>query len=427
MPTLALPNMTGFSVALPSRGYKAFSKNEDGTGVIAGLKIFRAGTFKDSMGYQRTWEVEHLEQMIFHFNLLRNRGIFPNVPVRDGHPGIFGSGGEVIGYLENLRRETEDETDFLVSDLGITEPEAYAKWERGTFRARSLEVGMYETNDEATYYPVVMGLAFVDIPAVEGLYAKQSHRPERSPFHFAQVLVDETKENTVAGEQTTPAGTQTPAPPAAPANATGAPAAPGAEGAPAAPAASAPAPVEQSGGQAPAAESQQGGQGQAAQPPADGGQAQHGQTPPAMTFKINGQPTADFAAVQRHIDALEGASKEAADQARKDFVTGLAQANKIAATQIDDLQAHALSLNDDQFAHFKASYEKAPVVPLFAKHGQTDGGQPTPAGGAADAKADEIEVLKEQVAQHRRRGMSEDKIANLPSYKKLMALTGQTA
>lgn len=388
----------GYYVPAGTSPFASFRKNANGTGVIEGIKIFRSGTFKDSMGYQRTWEVEHLEQMIFHFGMLRDRDIFPNVPVRDGHPGIFGSGGEVIGYLANLTREDE----FLLSDLEITEPDAFAKWERGTFRARSLEVGMYESNDESAYWPVVMGLAFVDIPAVEGLYSRYSNparRPERSKFHFSQTVVDTDKEMTVAGEQTTTQpGTeapQTPAAPAAPSNPQQAPADGGTATPPAAPAVPEAVPS-----------------------------AQHGNgtsnSTTTSSFRVNGQTVADYAAVQAHIDTLETFRRDTMQTARREFVSGLARDNKIGAPQIESLTAHALGLSDAQWDAFRVAYDVAPQVPLFGQHANGGGGTPSPS--ATDAVADEIDILEQRLAMHKRAGMTQDNIEKLDSFKRLATL-----
>lgn len=394
--------------AVPSgmaTGDAHFAKNKSGTGTITGLRIFKAGTFKDSMGYQRTWLEEHLEQMVFNFDLLRSKGILPHVPVREGHPGIFGSGGTVVGYFLNLRVEKADETSFLVSDLEITEPDAVGKWERGTYRGRSLEVGMYEDNNETTYWPTVMGVAFVDIPAVEGLYsrAQQNSPDQKSKFHFSQTLMDDDKETTpMAGENQNGGGQTPPTPPAGDGQ--------GQQQQPPAPTPPAPEPTPPA--PAPA--------------PAPGGE--HSNQGTAQHFTINGVQTADFAAVQAHINTLEGFRKETTEQARKDFVTSLATDKKIAAGQVESLQELALTYSDAQFDAFKASYAAAPTMSLLSNHAGS-GGTPTDpgAGNSSTSKDDEVSILTEQIAMHKRAGMSQDKIEKLPSYKRLQALQSQSA
>lgn len=132
--------------------------------VIAGMRIFRVGSFKNSDGESTKWTSADLHQMVENFNALKDDGTFPHVPVRENHGRDVRS---VVGYFTALRVEGK----FLVADLEITEPTAADRYTRGTYRARSLEVGTYETNKGVAYYPTVMGLAFCDIPAVEGLYA----------------------------------------------------------------------------------------------------------------------------------------------------------------------------------------------------------------------------------------------------------------
>jgi len=59
---------------------------------------------------------------------------------------------------------------------GVTEPGAVKKFERGTFRSRSIEIGPYESNNGKITAPAVLGLAMVDIPAVEGLFQRQDSK-----------------------------------------------------------------------------------------------------------------------------------------------------------------------------------------------------------------------------------------------------------
>ena len=317
--SVMVPSGTNFAAA--PKG----TKLGNGNMLVKGLKVFRAGTFKDSMGIQRTWEVSHLEQMVFHFNLLKDQRLFENVPVREDHSwGVRG----VVGYFQDVRRED----NFLVADIEFTEPGAYDKYLRGTYRARSLEVNAYETNDEAMYWPCVMGVAFVDIGAVEGLHSARESS-DKGLAHFSQVMQDDDKEPPVAETETqAPAPTApvtTPEPAQQPAPETTAPAqeqeeenkdipAPEATPAPAAPAT----------------------QGAAAH--------SHG----AFSFSINGQTTTDYSAVQAHIKALKGSQAEARDLNRKNFVTSLANKKVIAATQVDDLTEFALSLDENQYAAF---------------------------------------------------------------------------
>ena len=366
--------------------------------VVEKMAVFKAGTFKDSMGQQMTWEPEHLMQMVFNFDLLKSRGILPNVPVRDGHPGIFGGGGDVIGYIEGL--EFDQNTGRLLATYEITEPDAAGKIGRGTFRARSSEIGMYETNDEALYWPVFMGFAFVDIPAVEGLYSKtqtdgalllvieeDNVAPKKPAEHSAapveEPVVDETPvEEPVADEP----------------------------------------PVEEPVADEPPVE----------EPPVVGEVPAIPEVPAAVlgsptapaTFAINGQPTNDFAAVQAHIAALEGFAKETRENNRRNFVTGLASANKITQPQVESMTALALSLDETQYEAFRASYESAPTVPLLAVHA---GGVTNPNGDTPeDLNADERSILEERVKLHRSAGMTDEQIARTPSAQRLAVINNST-
>src|SRR4051812_40314651 len=86
-------------------GDHTIDQNADGTISVKHFKVFRTGTFKDSWGEQNTWDELLLNQMVTNFNHLLSSGLLPNVPFRDGHPGLFSSGGRVVGYHTNLYLE----------------------------------------------------------------------------------------------------------------------------------------------------------------------------------------------------------------------------------------------------------------------------------------------------------------------------------
>lgn len=349
------------NVSLFQHGEIKFKKNDNGSGQLQAMKIFRAGTFKDSIGIQHTWDPEHLHQMVFHFNLLKDKGVLPNVPVRVDHSF---SAAKVIGWITSL--EVKD--NFLLMNADITEPDAVEKIDRGTYRNRSAEVGMYETNAEAFYWPVLQGVAFVDLAAVEGLYSATPRR---------YTILDD-KESTVPEEPTPPTP---PAPPAPPAPTPPAPAPP----APTPPAPAPPAPAS------------------------------------PQTFNVNGQTTSDFAAVQTHIAALETFRRETMSAARSTFVTDLAKNNRIAAPQVESMTAHAQSLTDEQWEGFKKTWENAPANALL---GNQHNGVTNPANaGEQENVPSELETVKEIVAMHAKAGMTPDQISKTPSGIKLAALT----
>lgn len=350
------------------------SKNADGTATFEGLKIFKAGTFKDSLGIQHTWEPEHLQQMVFNFELLKSRGTFPNVPVRADHSFSVNS---VIGYITSL--SVQD--GFLFAAGEITEPDAVGKIERGTFRARSSEIGMYETNDEVFFWPVLMGFAFVDIGAVEGLFSSPNTNKKFTPVTDQEEPPVTTNNDDkgpfafqVAGQQTSN--------------------------------------FAQVQAHITTLESENAALKAAA---AAAGPA---------AFTIAGRETSDHAAVQTHITTLETALSDLDMAGRAEFVKKLAGDKKIGATQVEAMTKHAQGLSADQFTDFKALYENAPVLPLLGNHGDgitnpdnsaNDGGEPT-----------EVETLEAIVAMSRRSGLSEEAVQKTRSYKRLMELKAST-
>lgn len=335
-------------------------ENDHGNQCLRNFRVFKTGTFKDSFGFEATWETIHLDQMVGHYKLLRDGGNFPDVPVRSDHSF---SVDKIVGYFMDLERQDEGDTSFLNATIEFTEPDAFAKWQRGTYRSRSLEVGMYESNTGSSYWPVVMGVAFVDIPAVEGLYARAraavtSHRQD--------------KETASVEEENTTTTTTPPAPPAAP------PAA--------APAAPAPAPV---------------------------------------AFRVNGTETSDHSAVQTHIISLETALRTAADATREQFVDDMVKANKLAAPQRDSTVEFAKGLSNEQFAAWRTVTEGTTPNPTFAKQADGGGGTADPGGSALEGTEgadDQIAVLEETIANFRRMDWDEEKIAKTAPAKKLAAL-----
>lgn len=147
---------------------------------------------------------------------------------------------------------------------------------------------------------------------------------------------------------------------------------------------------------------------------------------------INGQWVTDFAAIQAHMNTLTAAQVEQQTVFRKNFVEGLATANKIPATQVDSLielvngSEKMPAMSDEQFAAFQASYESAPASSLFVSHGSTP--QANQSGGPVDPsnnEADRIKVLEGTVAMHLR-SMPLDQVEQTASYKELERLRSQS-
>lgn len=373
---------------------------QDDSAIVQGVEVFKAGTFRDSLGDQHTWMTEHLAQMVNNFDLLRNSGIFPNVPARRDHSF---SVDKLMGYIEGLFVKGQK----LLADIHVTEPTEVDKLARGTYRSVSLEVGMYVDNDEAMYWPVVFGVAYVDMPAVEGLHNKTTEISYFSRIQGEETMagtngtqVEDRPPQTVihvhgSSQDATPPTPTPPTPSPAPA--------PAPAPTPTPSPAPAPAPTPNT------------------PPTQPNPQAATG------TFRIAGADVSDYGAVQRHIDALETTLKTVDDEARKTFVNKLSTDKKIVAAQVEGMQAFALTLDPTSYAAWCKTYEGAQPLSLLQNHGQGAGayaGNPDAgATGEADPVADRIEVLTETVATFRRLGWDQKKIDTTDAGQELARLT----
>lgn len=353
-------------------------ETEHGTvSVYEGVAVFRSGTFADSMGYENTWEKIHLDQMVDNWRHLGESGTFANVPVRDGHPGWIINGqagnGKVVGWHTNLRVEEMkaphdgEKYHYLLADYEILDDDAATNIQKGLWRNRSSEIGAYRTNGQSEHWPVYMGVAYVDIPAVEGLNFSSPKTGASGPQVY--VMFDQKEKNV---------------------------------------------------GDTPSAAPQQGSSQSA-------GTQQHGApaAPAPQVFTVNGQPTSDFAAVQAHIASLEQFRSDTTKANRENFVTALAAQNKIPATQIDAYKAHVGTLNVEQYEAFSKLYGDMEVPALLGQHAASasnEGGNAPAAKHAADGTAAEIVQLKEQVGMHRQAGTPKATIEAMGSYKRLIAL-----
>lgn len=190
--TLSPDRATAWMFGLAAGKMPDISETERGTWEVKGLKVFKAATFKDSLGRQKKWTGDDLDTIAANFTKLRADGLLVDIPVRADHSI---SVDNVKGYFTNLYRKG----DFLEADVEFTEPDGAEKYRRGTYRSRSIEIGAYETNGEEpeSFYPVALGLAFVDIGAVEGLYRthnskEESPVPEAATFRIRGVETTNT-------------------------------------------------------------------------------------------------------------------------------------------------------------------------------------------------------------------------------------------
>jgi hypothetical protein len=355
---------------------RASKVNDDGTARYEGVPVFRSGTFRDNLGYQHTYEPEHIDQMVTNHRNLVERGIFPSPPVRADHSMSI---KDTIGYATAVRSSVSGSYNYLLADFDITEPDQAGKIDRGTYRFRSAEIGYYETNEEALYWPVFMGFAFVDIPAVEGL---DSYAGDLQTTHFSMYVPDsdKTKEPTVDPKDNPPHQFSLPA-------------------------------ADGSTFQTSDYAAVQRALDAAATPPA----------PAVVSFRVNGSDTADAAAVQRHIDVLENFRTESEKIGKNGFIDALVKDGKILATQVDDFKKYVAPMDAEAFAGFRKLHESAPANPLFANH-QTGvgpgGGTPAPAG-----EPTEVDNLAESLTLLRASGLTEAQVEATDTYKRHQALT----
>jgi hypothetical protein len=384
----------------PTSGFSKKRVQVDGKTVlqIRNMPVFRSGTFRDSMGIQHTWDDIHMDAMVQHFDLLKQRSLLEHLPVRKGHAGFLSNPGqvvdEIVGYHEALRtakmRNPADgkEYNYLFADYDILDPTAIEKIDSGLWRNLSAEVGHWFTNDETEYWPVYSGVAYCDFSAVEGLKNYASANGVGSSFS----IMTEQEQNVADGQ---PNGTPVPTPPAGVPVPTPQP------------------PQQQTPPAAPAAPAQQ-----------------------VFEFTIGGQKVSDFAAVQAHLQRLETENaqfsqtfKEQVEAGRKAFVKSLAEGNapRILASQLEATEQFALSLTDEQFTAWKGQWEAvAPNVAL------TGGGQAQPgtqgqqfsappAGTPGQQNDTELETAKAIVANFQLTNMAPAAIKETESYKKLLA------
>lgn len=156
-------------------------EQDDGTttkvALYESVPVFRSGTFADSKGVRRTWTAEDMDQMVENFDFLRNHN-YLEPPVRTGHINpLQNPMKDVIGYFSNIRAEDrvnpiDGQTyRYVLADYEVLDEQADDRIRRGIYRHRSAEIGLFRLNgeDDKVLYPVMAGVAYVDIPAVQGL------------------------------------------------------------------------------------------------------------------------------------------------------------------------------------------------------------------------------------------------------------------
>ncbi len=356
--------------------------------VLKRVPVFRSGEFADSMGYEHLWEDFHMQQMVMHYNYLRDSGIFANVPIRADHPSFLGGSiiGNVIGYHENLVAEKMtspvdgEEYTYLLADMHIIKEEAQQSILSGLWRTRSAEIGPYTSNNKAELWPVYMGVAYVDIPAVEGL-EQHLKKYTKSDNKFSLMMEEKMTGTTVDPSKLTPPAQVAPTKP--------------------------------------------------------------------FEFSLPGQnanaTTTDFAAVQAllndqfskittltaekaahetELTTLRGVVQEAKDGVREAFAKKLVDDGKVLASLKDEQIAFCKAMPDEQFAQYSKLMEGVVTNPVLGQYGAqpVNTGAPGAQPGGMDPKAEKIAILTEQVQMHSRMGKSAEVIKAYGSYKELLEL-----
>lgn len=332
------------------------------------MSIFRAGAFRDSRGRQTEWSLDRLHALADNFTALRP--VFPNVPLRRDH---VRSVDNVIGYFDQVY--VKDDT--LYGDFRVTEPGAVKKFERGTFRSRSIEIGPYESNNGKITAPAVLGLAMVDIPAVEGLFQRQDSKEIQ--VNFTQEELDWAVASAYAQANEDAA-----------------------------------AHVQSDLDWAMACAYAEGDIAGRAEM-ADKDRA------PFMFQLGDNDASNDFASVQRRLDALNQFVDEVTEKSRVDFIDSLVTDSKIGAPQHDALVEFTKGLTPEQFASFRASYDDAPKLGILGSKTDDGGKGPDPKSPLAV----EYATAQETVAHHYRSGMSEEEVQKTHSFKTMVALKEQ--
>ena len=413
--SLAMDNTLG---SANFSGVKMFRKNDGSNNlVIQAMPVFRSGTFRNSWGEQTTYSDLHIQQMVTNFDYLKQTGIFADIPVRSSHPEPWfrNSTEEVIGYVSSLTTEkrqhpvTGQEYTYLLADYEVSDPTAAEKIEKKLYRNRSAEVGMYADNDDAEYYPVLLGFAYVDIPAVEGLnFGKRAEvRRYALDEEGSQVGAENTDEVTDDTEDTQDTQEESQNEEEAPE-------------------------VEETSEEDNNEEPPAGGnfvvpEGSGdvtvnTEPPNDETDPPLGapivgiETEGTGTFagghvsiNFNGQTITDPAAIQGIVDSLFGVVKED----RNSYVNLMFTANRITASQKKPLEEFVADLTVEQWGRFRSIFDDSPEIQALSFRG----------GDAPNTvevkKAQETEQLNSQVVEHLRLALGSERLKETGIYQRL--------
>ncbi len=298
--------------------------------------------------------------MVDNFTNLKSE--LPRVPMRVDHSA---TADKVVGHIQKVWRDGE----FLMADVSLTEPEAVQKYKRGTYHSRSAEVGPYRTNDERWFDQVLRGVAFVDLPAVEGLFTLATNSTGVSDVTDDEMTARIAELEEQLGNATTRISE-----------------------------------LEAS-----------------------------NKVDTAGTFRLAGVETDDHEAVQAAVLQLEKENGElnefvaaSISTDRENFVKGLAEAKVIMQPQVEHFSLLAVDMSPEQFETFKAGWESAGVASVFSTEAQNDG---EPQGDPVEVEGPtKLDLAKEQVEAFRMTSiMSEEDIQKTDSYRLVAAAATQEA
>jgi len=335
-------------------------RNDDGTAVLTRLPVFKTGEFTSNNGKRKKYTSGDLQAIASNFKTLKE-GVLPNVPVRANHGQ---SVNEIVGYHDRLYVEG----DVLYADITFTEPEAAGKWDRGTYRNRSSEIGAYTTNEGEEFDLAFVGMAFVDLPAVEGLDNHYSLARDTGDTVFTQEDLDAARKEGVD------------------------------EG-------------YKSGHTA--------GLAEGAATAASAFSAPQG----AVTkFSLNGSETDNAEEIQAHIAGLEETVAKFSQDERRRYVEGLAEDNKILASKVDETVELVSKFDAAGFENFKAIYSNSVELPQFQSGDTGNEG-----GGSTETKLTEMDRHLAVVDNFRKAGLTEAQIEQSSAYQKIQRLKAQEA
>lgn len=140
------------------------------------------------------------------------------------------------------------------------------------------------------------------------------------------------------------------------------------------------------------------------------------------TFMVSGSPVQmTMAQAQAQLTELTEFRNQSITAGKKAFVKALHDEKKITGPQVKAIEDYVMSLPDEQYDAYRATWEGAGSVPMLGNHAVQDASKDG-AGARSETDATELETAKEIVNNFKRSNMPQDTIKETPSYKRLMEL-----